>query len=88
MPQAQLQSQQQSTEEAIYEDYPDVVNVPQMCEMLGGISTKTAYKILQGNHISHFRIGRAYKIPKRSIIHYLHTKLTHTTELHCDALVH
>ncbi len=28
-------------------DYPDVVNVEQMCEMLGGICVKTAYKLLQ-----------------------------------------
>lgn len=48
----------------IFQKYPDVVNVVQMCEMLGGISTKTGYKLLQANKINHFRIGKAYKIPK------------------------
>ncbi|GIP30949.1 hypothetical protein J2TS4_01590 [Paenibacillus sp. J2TS4] len=32
-----------------------------MCEMLGGISTKTAYKLLQAWRIDHFRIGRTIK---------------------------
>ncbi|WP_445322169.1 helix-turn-helix domain-containing protein [Paenibacillus sp. FSL M7-1046] len=39
--------------------------------MLGGISSKSAYKILQANRIPHFKIGRAYKIPKIQIIAYL-----------------
>lgn len=55
----------------MFEDYPDVVNVPQLCEMLGGISSKSAYKLLQANRIPHFKIGRAYKIPKIQVINYL-----------------
>ena len=55
----------------LFLNYPDVVTVEQMCEMLGGISTKTAYKLLQAGRIYHFRIGRTYKIPKLSVIVYL-----------------
>ena len=33
----------------ILKDYPDVMNVVQMCDALGGISLKTAYKILGEN---------------------------------------
>lgn len=55
----------------LFLNYPDVVTVEQMCEMLGGISTKTAYKLLQAGRINHFRIGRTYKIPKLSVIIYL-----------------
>ena len=40
----------------IFRDYPDVVDVEQMSEMLG-ISTKTAYKILKENQIEHFKIS-------------------------------
>ncbi|RRJ65097.1 DNA-binding protein [Paenibacillus oralis] len=72
----------------MFQNYPDVVNVPQLCEMLGGISTKSAYKLLQGNKIKHFRIGRAYKIPKANIISYLRSIMTDSPTSHCDALVH
>ena len=29
----------------LFTEYPDVVNVEQMCEMLGGICDKTAYRL-------------------------------------------
>ncbi len=41
-------------------------NVNQMCKMLGVISIKTRYRILkEKNEINHFKIGSAYKIPKK-----------------------
>ncbi|HAG08596.1 MAG TPA: hypothetical protein DCW46_05050 [Desulfotomaculum sp.] len=42
-----------------------------MCEMLGGISAKTGYRLLRQNQIKHFKIGRTYKIPKLHIFEYL-----------------
>lgn len=57
--------------ESVFKNYPDVVNVEQMSEMLG-ISTKTTYQLLKTNTISHFKIGRVYKIPKYNILTYLH----------------
>jgi len=54
----------------MFRDYPDVVSVEQMSEMLG-ISTKTAYRLLKDNEIKHFRVGRTYKIPKLHILSYL-----------------
>ena len=35
----------------MFTEYPDVVNVPQLCEMLGGISDKTAYRLLKSGII-------------------------------------
>lgn len=52
-------------------EYPDVVNVKQMCEMLGGISDKTGYRLLHAGEIKYFTIGRSYRIPKIHIIDYL-----------------
>ncbi|WP_018885763.1 helix-turn-helix domain-containing protein [Paenibacillus massiliensis] len=66
---------------SMFEQYPDVVNVPQLCEMLGGISCKSAYKLLQSNRIQHFKIGRAYKVPKIQVIVYLHS-LMQSQQLH------
>lgn len=54
----------------MFKEYPDVVSVDQMGEMLG-ISTKTAYRLLHENRIEHFKVGRTYKIPKLHIFSYL-----------------
>lgn len=58
----------------MFQQYPDVVNVGQMCEMLGGISSKTGYRLLQNSEIESFKIGRTYKIPKLNIIAYIQTE--------------
>jgi len=55
----------------MFKEYPDVVSVGQMSQMLG-ISEKSAYKLLKENIIEHFKIGRTYKIPKIHVISYLH----------------
>lgn len=31
----------------MFEKYPDVVSVPELCNMLGGISRKLAYRLLK-----------------------------------------
>lgn len=54
----------------MFKEYPEVVDVEQMSEMIG-ISTKTAYRLLRENKIKHFKIGRTYKIPKLNILLYI-----------------
>ncbi|AIQ31605.1 DNA-binding protein [Paenibacillus sp. FSL P4-0081] len=83
---AHLIINQQEIYALLFQSYPDVVNIAEMCEMLGGISSKTAYKLLQENQISHFKIGRTYKIPKVNILLYLN--IFTFERPHCDALVH
>jgi len=51
--------------------YPDVVNVDQLREMLGGIGVTLAYRLLKEKVIYSIKIGREYKIPKKCIITYL-----------------
>lgn len=58
-------------EQAIFDKYPDVVAVDELCEMLGGISKKLAYRLLGAQEIKSVRIGREYKIPKLCVIDYL-----------------
>lgn len=55
----------------MFEKYPDVVAVDDLCEMLGGISKKMAYKLLGNQEIRSIRIGREYRIPKPFVIDYL-----------------
>lgn len=55
----------------VFRDYPDVVTVEQMCEMLGGISIKTGYRLLKNGTIKSVVVGRRYRIPKLYIFKYL-----------------
>lgn len=57
--------------ETMFKSYPDVVNVPQLCEMLGGISDKTAYRLLRSGKIRSLLVGKKYLIPKPYVIDYL-----------------
>jgi len=59
------------TEDKIFENYPDVVNVEELCLMLGGISKKLAYRLLSNGEIRSVKIGREYKIPKSYVRTYL-----------------
>jgi len=89
MPDNQIQSAvepEPDPYQLLFQTMPDVVTVEQMCNMLGGISTKTGRKLLQSGRIAHFRIGRFYKIPKLSIIHYLRENLALGTPLDHDTL--
>ena len=58
----------------IFSDYPDVMNVRQMCKALH-ISSATAYEVLRNGTIHSLKIGREYKIPKWSLIEYLDKSL-------------
>jgi len=51
-------------------EYPDVLDINQMCEILG-VSTNTGYKILKAGKINSLKIGRTYRIPKVHIISFL-----------------
>ena len=51
--------------------YPDVLKIEQMCEALGGMSTKTGYKMLRDGRIGSVKVGREYRITKVDIIDYL-----------------
>ena len=55
----------------MFEKYPDVVEVKELCQMLGGISKKLAYRLLANGEIFSVRVGRSQKIPKMGVIAYL-----------------
>lgn len=61
---------QDNTELCLFPSYPDIVSINELSQMLC-ISTKTAYRLLQEKQIGYFRIGKSYKIPKRSILQYI-----------------
>ena len=51
-------------------DYPDVLNIEQVCEILS-VSTKTGYKLLKSGTIQSLKVGRSYRIPKAHLLAYL-----------------
>ena len=59
--------------DVMFTQYPDVVNISQLCEMLGGISEKTAYRLLKSGVIKSIYVGKRYLIPKPYVLDYLST---------------
>jgi excisionase family DNA binding protein len=48
---------------SVFKEYPDVLNVGQVSELLG-VCTKSIYRLLKSGDIGSFRIGTTYRIPK------------------------
>lgn len=59
----------------MFTEYPDVVNVEQLGEMLGGLSEKTIYSLLKKGDIKSIYVGKRYLIPKPYVFEYL-TEMT------------
>ena len=58
----------------LFKDYPDVVKVKELKEMLPRIGKNKIYDLLKDQKIYSKKIGRDYYIPKASIIKYLMEK--------------
>ena len=59
----------------MFEEYPDVMSVDDLCSALR-IGKNTAYKLIKSKLIKSLRIGRAYKIPKRYVIDFFEIDIT------------
>lgn len=51
-------------------DYPDVMNIEQMCEILN-VSVKTGYGLIRKGEVKCIKVGKAYRIPKVHLLTYL-----------------
>lgn len=56
--------------EEIFKDYPDVVNIRQIAEMLQ-IGSVLAYKLVSTGAIKSRKIGREYKVSKVAVSQFL-----------------
>ncbi len=54
----------------MFENYPDVVSVTQLCEMLN-IGKDKAYELLRNGTIKSIKVGKKFIIPKKSVIDFL-----------------
>ena len=50
--------------------YDDVLTVKGLLDYLA-IGKNTAYELLKSGEIKSFRIGRCYKVPKKSVLEYV-----------------
>mgnify|MGYP002528532662 CR=1 FL=1 len=55
----------------MFDEYPDVVGINELCIMLGRSSKKLAYRYLRNKSIPSIRIGREYKIAKADVIKFV-----------------
>lgn len=54
----------------MFPDFPDIVTVTQLQEMLG-VSRHLAYNLINDGSIRGLKIGNAFKIPKVNVIEYV-----------------
>ena len=54
----------------MFPDYPDIVTVKQLRDMLG-VSRALAYKLISDGEIQAVKIGTSLKIPKVIVINYV-----------------
>lgn len=54
----------------LFKDYPDIVSVSQLMEMLQ-IGQVLAYNLVKKGRIKARKVGREYKIPKVNVIAYV-----------------
>ena len=54
----------------VFWDYPDVMDVKQVSEVLG-VSTKTVYRLLHEGSLESLKIGREFRIPKVNVMKYV-----------------
>ena len=54
----------------MFTEYPEIVNVSQLQEMLG-VSRHLAYDLISEKKINALKIGHSFRIPKISVINYV-----------------
>ena len=54
----------------VLKDYPDVLDVKQVSQILG-VSSKTVYRLLRNGNIESLKVGREFRIPKIIIMRYI-----------------
>ena len=54
----------------VLKDYPDVLDVKQVSQILG-VSSKTIYRLLKDGSIESLKVGREFRIPKIIIMRYI-----------------
>ena len=74
------------TNNDMFMEYPDVLTINDMQKALG-VGRSMAYRIINSGKVTHLRIGKNIKIPKRFLIEYIlgecYTGIVATSEPPC-----
>lgn len=54
----------------MFEEYDELITIDDLCNILY-IGRNTAYRLLKSNTLQAFKIGRIWKIPKKSVEEYI-----------------
>lgn len=54
----------------MFSEYPDVVSIDQVCQMLH-LSKRTVYTLIQTGQLPAKKIGRIYRIRKTDVSHFM-----------------
>ena len=54
----------------MFDEYNDILTIEEMCEILM-IGRNAAYALLNSGTLKAFRIGKVWKIPKKSLENYI-----------------
>lgn len=54
----------------MFEEYDELISIDDLCNILC-IGRNTAYRLLKSNTLQAFKIGRIWKIPKKSVEEYI-----------------
>jgi excisionase family DNA binding protein len=66
---------------AVFKDYPDVLDVKQVSQLLR-VSTKTVYRLLRSGTLESLKVGREFRVPKVNVMKYvkiLHPMIAEST---------
>ncbi len=55
----------------IFKNYPEIITVKEMREMLGGITKYAAFKLIDDGKVECKKIARICRISKNSVIKYM-----------------
>ncbi len=56
--------------EAIFEEYPNMLTVEEMCEILN-VARETGYRMVRRGDFEVLKLGRIIRIPKNQVLNYI-----------------
>ena len=69
-----MNNQNYNIYENMFQNYPDVVTIEQLMQMLN-IGKNKAYELIKNKRIQTVRIGKKYIIPKVAVIQFLSNRI-------------
>lgn len=56
--------------EAIFEEYPQMLTVEEMCDILN-VARETGYRMVRRGEFEVLKLGRIIRIPKNQVLNYI-----------------